>query len=184
MVNEPLKTQTAPNKAFKSIWLDKNTYLLLKKWANWKKPPFKKRLKLKRALIVLLYCGIRYYLEHRNNADLQFPDVFQMQERQFKKSILDFTSEEKLLNYKNIWLDTRSHSLLKRTASAMTLPMKYALPIIVDWGMVFYSMKMLKTGAPFARIQNKLQQQMMQQMEDEYIPKEVREMFPPFLWHQ
>jgi hypothetical protein len=167
-------------KSFKSVWLDKNTYLLTKEWARWRKHPFKKPLLLKRALVVLIYCGGRYYHDHRQDPDLHYPDALQMRERFDKRSPFDFITRSRRLNYKLVWLDTESYFILKKTSRALRLPMKHALPIIVDWGAAYYSVKMIGSGAVATDLESKLQELIMARA----FPKEWKilvKMFPPFL---
>ncbi len=73
--------EIANKAAYRSIWVDKLTYSLVKAWAMWKKPPFKKPLLVKRALAVLVYCGGEYYAEHKNDRDFRYPDALQMKQR-------------------------------------------------------------------------------------------------------
>ncbi len=103
-------------KSFKSVWLDKKTYLLTKEWAKWRKPPFKKPLLLKRALAVMIYCGAKYYYDHRQNHDLHYPDVLQMRQRFDKRSSFDFTTRSRRLNYKLVWLDNESYFILREVS--------------------------------------------------------------------
>jgi hypothetical protein len=76
--NTGKETISTNKKAYRSIWLDKLTYLLVREWANWRKTPFKKRLLLKRALAVLIYCGAKYFQDHRQDLDLRYPDALQI----------------------------------------------------------------------------------------------------------
>jgi hypothetical protein len=166
--------------AFKSVWLDKKTYSLTKEWAKWRKFPFKKPLLIKRALAVLIYCGAEYYADHRQTHDLHYPDVLQMKQRFDNHSPLDFTNKFSKLNYKLIWLDTDSYLTLKETSKALGLPIKHALPIMVDWGIAYYSVKMLGSGAAASKLELKLQRLIFRKN----FPKTWRnilEMFPPFL---
>lgn len=166
--------------AFKSVWLDKKTHSLVKEWAQWRKPPFKKPLLLKRALAVMIYCGAKYYYDHRQNHDLHYPDVLQMRQRFDKRSSFDFTTRSRRLNYKLVWLDNESYFILREVSSALGLPMKHALPIMVDWGAAYYSVKMLNSGAVATNLERRLQDLILAKM----FPKEWRsitKMFPPFL---
>jgi len=168
------------NQSFKSVWLDKKTYLLTKEWANWRKLPFKKPLLLKRALAVLIYCGGEYYADHRQDNDLHYPDVLQMKQRFDNHSPFDLTSKFRRLNYKLIWLDTETYLILKGTSSALGLPMKQALPIVVDWGATYYSAKMLGSGAAATKSELKLQHLIFRKNFPKAL-KNTLEMFPPFL---
>ena len=166
--------------AFRSIWLDKKTYLLLKAWALWRKFPFKKPLGIKRALAVLITCGAEFYNDHRQDPDFRFPDVLAMKQRFDHRSPFEFTSKFRMLNYKLIWLDSDSFLMLKETSRALKLPMKLALPIIIDWGMAYYSAKMLGAGVTATKNELKLQRLIFRKN----FPKAVKstlEMFPPFL---
>lgn len=175
------KTSNPTNKkAYRSLWLDRETYSLVKEWAKWEKRPFKKALKLKRALSVLLYCGVTYYFENREDGDLRYPDVFQMQQRFDKRSPFDFSSKRRRLNYKLIWLDTESYFILKEISRILALPMKQALPIVVDWGFVFYSVKMLSAGAMATKDEDKLQELIFASNFPIQL-KETMKMLPPFL---
>ena len=166
--------------AFKSVWLDKKTHSLVKEWAQWRKPPFKKPLLLKRALAVLIYCGAEYYSDHQKDNDLHYPDVLQMKQRFDNHSPFDLMSKSRRLNYKLIWLDTESYLILKETSGALGLPMKHALPIIVDWGATYYSVKMISSGAAAIDLESRLQDLILRKN----FPKAWRntlDMFPPFL---
>lgn len=166
--------------AFRSIRLDKKTHSLVKEWAKWRKPPFKKPLLLKRALAVLIYCGAKYYHDHRKDPDLRYPDVLQMRQRFDSHSPFDFITRSRRLNYKLVWMDIKSYLLLKEASEALGLPMKHALPIIVDWGATYYSIKMTSSGAAATDLESRLQDLILARM----FPKEWRKaikMFPPFL---